>query len=224
MVDAAVEVGVGGSRTRRRCRCAPGRGSTSAAGAGRVEFFVGVVADGDDQVVVVAQRSSRPARGGRGRAEPVAARDRRRGGGPRGRDGCRPTSPEGAQVFQVAAASWERAEFAVHTNTTRRRSRGPVGHGGERSRPDGRVVQCAAGRSCAAGRPRNGPAGSRRRPRAPGGGGRAGWCPARLRGQLAGRGVAGDEAVRQGEPDRFAERSEDAAPARSGDAIASNHR
>ena len=44
--------------------------------------------------------------------------------------------------FQMAAASWERAEFAVHTNTTR----GPVGRlwaiaAGDGGRPDGRLVK-----------------------------------------------------------------------------------
>ena len=82
-------------------RFEPGRGWTSAAGRGRLErgagcdeFLVGGVADGDDQVVRVASRTSSTCRGRAGVSGRVASgRGDRAGMDRRARGGCPPRSP-----------------------------------------------------------------------------------------------------------------------------------
>ena len=89
VVDAAVDVGVGGLEGLVGVDADRVGYRPSAAGAGRVEFLVGVVADRDDQVAVSASpvltASGRPRRG---QSVPSSVRDRARvDAGPRG--GCR---------------------------------------------------------------------------------------------------------------------------------------
>ena len=87
---------------------------------GRVEFFVGVVAHRDDQIPVAelvpeADRSGVASASGRG-GGPWP----RHAGWMRG-PGWVPAEVAGMVLswFQVAAASWDRAELAVQTNTIR---------------------------------------------------------------------------------------------------------
>jgi hypothetical protein len=123
VLDSAVEVGVG----ELECGVGIDRywiGDRPVQPRTEVpELFVGVVADGDDEVIVVKDVVE-----GLGAvafdAESVALGDVTARGWMRG-PGWVPAEVAGVLLswFQMAAASWERAEFAVHTNSTR----GPAG-------------------------------------------------------------------------------------------------
>ena len=99
----------------------------------------------------------------------------------------------------IAAASWERAELAVHTNTTRF----AASSAGVKIAP-GRPVRAA--HRYGAGRPRTGAGRPARRPRGPSDGGRADWtaspAPAPARPARRHRG----QGVHDREPRRVAER------------------
>ena len=189
VVDAAVDVGVGGLEGGVGVDSALGRGPTSAAAAGLGRALRG--------------RCRRPRRSGR-----------RRGAGRRGRRVGRGSRSSPWRSATATARGWTRGPGWVPAEVAGMVLKLVPGGGGElgagrvracrRTAPAGRVGRLsgmrpgwrrpgrsggrvAAGRSCGAGRLRTGPDGSRRRPRAPGGGGRAGCCPGRRRAaELAG--------------------------------------
>ena len=119
MVDATVDVGVGAFERGVGIEWHWIGNRPVQPRKGVAEFFVGVVADRDDEVVVMKDvvegfgrlRSIRRP----WRSATATARGWMRG------PGWVPAEVAGMMPrwFQVAAASWERAEFAVHTNTTR---------------------------------------------------------------------------------------------------------
>lgn len=85
----------------------------------RVKCFMGSVADGDDEVEWIEHDVEVPRAGSpQPQAVPTRCRD---GARMHARGGCVPADAAGTGLVrrQAAAASWERAELCVHTNTTR---------------------------------------------------------------------------------------------------------
>jgi hypothetical protein len=120
VVDAAVDDGVGALEGGvgidwRRVGNRPVQSRKGVA-----ELFVGVVADGDNEVIVVEDVVERLG------AVAVDAESVALGNGYSARVDAWAGMGSGGggwSVAQLAAASWERAEFAVQTNSTR----GPAG-------------------------------------------------------------------------------------------------
>ena len=204
VVDAAVEVGEGGFERRvgvegRRVGDRPVQ-----PGQVRVEFFVGVVADGDDEVggiepVVECGRS------GVGQVQAVAGGDgdgagvdscRRVGAGGDGRDGAEAVPGGGGELGAGGVGA------ADEHHPARRGLGGLTGQGGA---DDGVVeaqLDVAAAPVALGADPPDHPGGFEHLEVV---GEQVGAQAERL-GEVAGGGVAGDELIGQGEADRFTER------------------
>ena len=181
VVDATVEVGVGG--LEGLVGVGPGRVRYRPVqpGQGRIEFLVGVVTDRDDQVGVGEPRVQ-TGRDGLGEVQSVPSSDPHRAR----MNGLRRVGARRGRWNDRSGCSRSRRRVGSGPSSRCRRRPLAAGRGGRAGRTwhsGGRRTgrsgcRDVAGCSCAARPPRNAPDAPRPRPQEPGRGGPSGCCPA----------------------------------------------